>query len=416
MEEISLVNTRLGKYLVQAELGRGGMAIVYRAYDPTLERAVAIKVLAPHLVWQKEAVERFVREARAAAQLKHPNIVTIYDVGQESGWYYFVMEFLEGHELTDYIRGQGNFTTADVAALLRPVAAALDYAHRQGVVHRDIKPANIMVDQHGTPKLTDFGIARMAEGTRVTSTGTIMGTPEYMSPEQAQGFKVDARTDQFSLAIVAYEILTGQAPFMADSTMAILYKITHEPLPPLAQLRPDLPKGVGTVLEQALAKNPDDRFPTVSAFVDALEQALAGKAMKGFKPATRPISGPASRPVTPVLGVPAVAAPAPAPRRISTWVWVVIAVLILGLGGYAIVSGLMPLPFLASPTTTATLPPPTPTPPPTHTPDATATSAMGTIIAAAQTVGAPTATPTPTPTPLPTATPTPTLKATLTPT
>jgi len=282
----NLIGTRLGKYEIQAEIGRGGMGAVYKGYDPMLDRYVAVKVLAPHLVWEQEFVERFLREARAAARLKHAHIVTIHDVGQEGGWYYFVMEYLEGLPLKDVVLERGPLPPDEVLSILRPLAGALDYAHHRGLVHRDIKPANVTVSPGGLVTLTDFGIARAAQETRLTRTGTIVGTPEYMSPEQAKGLAVGARSDQYSLAVVAYEMLSGRVPFEAESTLALLHKIAYEPPPPIEQARPDLPAGVGDVLGRALAKEPGDRYPAVGAFVDALALALAGERVE--KPAERP--------------------------------------------------------------------------------------------------------------------------------
>ena len=276
MESNNLENTTLGKYRVEAEIGRGGMAAVFRGYDPDLDRYVAVKVLAPHLTWDEMFVERFLREARAAARIKHPNIVTIHDVGQQAGWHYFVMEYLDGHSLTDLIQQRGPFPPQAVLGILRPVASALDFAHHNGLVHRDIKPGNIMVSPRGHVTLTDFGIARAAQETRLTGTGTIVGTPEYMSPEQAKGLSVDSRSDQYSLAVVAYELLSGDVPFKADSTLALMYKLVHEPPPPISETRTDLPSGVQPTLARALSKEPGARFATVTAFVDDLQRALAG--------------------------------------------------------------------------------------------------------------------------------------------
>ena len=187
-----LTGARLGKYEIKTEVGRGGMGAVYKGYDPTLDRHVAVKVLAPHLVWEQEFVERFLREARAAARLKHTNIVTIHDVGQEAGWYYFVMEYLEGPTLTTIVQERRDLPPDEALSILRPLADALDYAHQRGLVHRDVKPGNIIVGPTGLVTLTDFGIARAAQETRLTSTGAIVGTPEYMSPEQAKGLTVSA--------------------------------------------------------------------------------------------------------------------------------------------------------------------------------------------------------------------------------
>jgi hypothetical protein len=277
MQGTNPVGTRLGKYEIRTEIGRGGMGAVYKGYDPTLDRYVAVKVLAPHLVWEKESVERFVREARSAAKLKHPGIVTIYDVGQEGGWYYFVMEYLEGEMLTAVIEQRGPLPSDDAVRVLRPLADALDYAHHRGLVHRDIKPSNVHIGLEGHVTLTDFGIARAAQESRLTATGTIVGTPEYMSPEQVRGLTADARSDQYSLAVVAYEMLSGRVPFEADSTLALLHMVAYEPPPPIHEVRADLPVGVQTVLARALAKQPGDRYATARAFVDALERAMAGE-------------------------------------------------------------------------------------------------------------------------------------------
>jgi Tol biopolymer transport system component len=280
MNAHSLVGSHLGKYEIKAEIGRGGMGSVYLGYDPLLDRQVAVKVLAPHLVWDHEFVERFVREARAAARLKHPNVVTVFDVGQEGGWYYFVMEHLAGETLAARLQSQGALSAQEALSILRPLAAALDYAHHRGIVHRDVKPGNVILGPEGQVTLMDFGIARAAQEGRLTGTGTVVGTPEYMSPEQARGMTVDARTDQYSLGVVAYQMLSGQVPFQADSTLALMYKIVHEPPPPLSQYRPDLPAEAGATLEQALAKEPGARYACASAFVEALEYALAGSTVR----------------------------------------------------------------------------------------------------------------------------------------
>jgi serine/threonine-protein kinase len=286
--DANLIGSRLGKYQIQAEIGRGGMGAVYKGYDPMLDRFVAVKVLAPHLVWEQEFVERFLREARAAARLKHPHIVTIHDVGQEAGWYYFVMEYLDGQPLRDVILTRGPLPLDKTLAILRPLAEALDYAHHRGIIHRDIKPANVIVSSGGQVSLTDFGIARAVQETRLTRTGTVVGTPEYMSPEQVRGLGADARSDLYSLAVVAYEMLSGKVPFEADSTLALLHKIAYEPAPPIHQIQLDLPAGIGPVLNKALAKDPGDRHPTASAFVDALAQAITAVSAEAPTPAPPP--------------------------------------------------------------------------------------------------------------------------------
>ena len=255
-----LVGRRLGKYEIQAEIGRGGMGTVYKGYDPLLERYVAIKVLAPHLIWEEGFVQRFLREARAAARLKHPNIVTIHDVGQEGSCYYFVMEYLEGQTLAEIIRQRGALPLQEVVHVLHSLAGALDYAHQRGLVHRDIKSINVIVDRAGVVTLTDFGIARAVQETRLTKTGMLVGTPEYMSPEQALGQEADHRTDIYSLGIVVYETLTGRVPFTATTPPAVLHQQVYDPPPPPSTLHPQAVGPVEAALLKARAKNPDDRY------------------------------------------------------------------------------------------------------------------------------------------------------------
>jgi hypothetical protein len=270
----SLVGSRLGKYEIQAEIGKGGMGMVYQGYDALLDRRVAVKVLAPHLVWEPGFIERFLREARSAARLKHASIVTIYDVGQQENWYYIVMEYLEGQTLAHIIRRQGALPLKQVLAFLRRLADALDYAHQSGLVHRDVKPGNIVVDSAGHVTLTDFGVARAAQETRLTTTGALVGTPQYMSPEQARGEEVGHCSDIYSLGVVAYEMLSGRAPFGATTPHAVLHQLIYDPPPSIRSRRPDLSADVDRVLTKALAKEPIARYETARGFVDALGQAL----------------------------------------------------------------------------------------------------------------------------------------------
>jgi hypothetical protein len=290
-----LVGRRLGKYEIQAEIGKGGMGMVCQGYDPLLDRRVAVKVLAPHLVWEPGFIERFLREARAAARLKHASIVTIYDVGQEGNWYYIVMEYLEGQTLSQIIRRQGALPVEKVLAVLSQLAKALDYAHQHRLVHRDVKPGNIVVNPAGQVTLTDFGVARAAQETRLTTTGALVGTPQYMSPEQAQGEEVDHRTDIYSLGVVAYEMLVGRAPFGATTPHAVLHQLIYDPPPSARSRRPDLPAEVDHVLSRALAKESAGRYETAGAFVNALGNALTGKARReGVRP--RPAARPEPQP------------------------------------------------------------------------------------------------------------------------
>jgi predicted Ser/Thr protein kinase len=283
----SLVGSNLGKYQITAEIGKGGMGLVYQGYDPLLDRQVAIKVLAPHLIWEPGFVERFLREARAAARLKHTGIVTIYDVGQEGERYYIVMEYLDGRTLGQIIRQEGPLAAEKVIGVLRQLAGALDYAHQQRLVHRDVKPGNVVVNSQGHATLTDFGVARAAQETRLTTTGALIGTPQYMSPEQAQGYDVDHRTDIYSLAVVAYEMLTGRAPFGATTPHAVLHQLIYEPPPPARSLRPDLPAEADRVLGRALDKEPARRYESAGAFVQTLQGALAPAPARA-KPGPRP--------------------------------------------------------------------------------------------------------------------------------
>ncbi|HFD38551.1 MAG TPA: serine/threonine protein kinase [Anaerolineae bacterium] len=311
----NLVGSRLGKYEIRAEIGRGGMGTVYLGYDPLLDRKVAVKVLAPHLAWESDFVERFLREARSAARLRHPSIVTIYDVGHEGNWYFLVMEYLAGPTLAQLIARQGPMSSSRALPILRQLADALDYAHRQGLIHRDVKPGNVIISDEGQATLTDFGVARAAQETRLTATGSVVGTPRYMSPEQARGDALDHRSDLYSLGVVAYEMLTGQVPFTATTPHAVLHKLIYEAPPPVRSRRPDLPPAIEPVMARALAKAPESRYQTGRELVQALEQALAA-------PASAP---PESRPAPPptVTAAP-VPTPAPAPPTAppsARWVW-----------------------------------------------------------------------------------------------
>ncbi|MFW6135875.1 MAG: serine/threonine-protein kinase, partial [Chloroflexota bacterium] len=410
----NLVGQQLGKYRIKDKIGSGGMGTVFKAYDPTLDRYAAVKVLAPHLVWQEEAIERFLREARAAARLRHPSIVTIYDVGQEKDCYYFAMEYLEGQTLTEILQERGSLPWPEVLSILRPLAAALDYAHGEGLVHRDIKPGNVVVGSQGRVTLTDFGIVHAAQQSRLTATGTLVGTPEYMSPEQAKGLTVDARSDQYSLGVVAYEMLGGRVPFSAESPFALLYKVTQEPLPDIREARPDLPVEAEQALAKALAKQPDDRYPTTTAFVDALEQAIVAETERATEPReAAPLPDAAT-----VVKKARAQAPArgrlPEPtRRIPVWAWAVGGVAALGLTVGIVMAarsghgGAPPTQEAAQPTT-AVVPAAaagtdteSPTPSPTETPSPT-----GSPTATPTTTSTPTTTPTMTPTVTPTETPT----------
>ena len=266
------------QYLIEAEIGRGGMAAVFRALDLRLHRHVAIKALPPELAFNTDVKTRFLREAQTAAQLSHPNIVPIYTVDERGGVVYFVMALVEGESLAARLARQPRLSVDAVRRVLAEVADALDYAHACSVVHRDIKPDNILIDRTtGRAVVTDFGIARAAVGdARLTLTGVAVGTPAYMSPEQAMGDRdVDGRSDQYSLGIVGYQMLVGQTPFKAANTPAMLVKHLSEIPRPVRESRPDVPAQLAAAIDRALSKKSEDRWPSAGAFRDALTAPLA---------------------------------------------------------------------------------------------------------------------------------------------
>ena len=269
---MSLVGQRLGEYEIVEEIGRGGMADVYRAYQPSLKRHVAIKALPHQYARDKVFVKRFLQEARTAARLEHPNIVPIHEDGEQDGLYYIVMRYVEGDTLKEIIEREGALPLPRVHRIVEHLAGALDYAHSQGVVHRDIKPSNIFVGGEDFVTLADFGIAVAVEATRLTRTGTLVGTPEYMSPEQAKGEEMDWRTDIYSLGIVTYEMLTGRVPFQASTPYAVLHSQIYEAPAPLAALKPNLPASLNRIIQGALSKDPDDRYQTARGLARALAE------------------------------------------------------------------------------------------------------------------------------------------------
>src|SRR5262245_11942119 len=267
-----LVGQQLGRYTILEEIGRGGMARVFRAQDTLLQRTVALKVLAPQLAVDPEFARRFEREAVTAANLRHPNIVTIFDVGEHNGLRYIAMEYVRGRSLHTILEEHGALGLSYAVGIVAPVAAALDYAHNQGAVHRDVKPHNIMIDSDGRVLLTDFGIAQAPEssgGERLTRTGIFMGTPEYISPEQASAQRVDGRSDLYSLGIATYEIITGKVPFSGATPQLIVAHAQNAPPPP-SKVDPSQPLELDVVMARILAKRPEQRFGSGAAFVEAL--------------------------------------------------------------------------------------------------------------------------------------------------
>ena len=260
----------IGEYEILAELGRGGMATVYLGHDIALDRKVAIKVMSPALLTGDGMVERFKREARTAASLSHPNIIPIYAVKEGDQIVYFVMKFVEGRPLDSIIKETGKLPIQMVQQILQQVGAGLGYAHKRGIIHRDVKPANVMVDTEGWAVVTDFGIAKVTETKGLTMTGATVGTPSYMSPEQCAAKELTGASDQYSLGVMAYEMLAGKLPFNADSIMAIMYSHFNDPPPPIDEVRPDCPPEIVTAVMRMLAKEPADRFPTVEDAISAI--------------------------------------------------------------------------------------------------------------------------------------------------
>lgn len=268
---------QIGRYRILDELGRGATGVVYRAQDPAIGRIIAIKTIRlsdfTDPAERERLRERLFREAQSAGMLSHPNIVTIYDIAEENGLAYIFMECVDGPPLEKVLNSPEPIPSANALSILRQTATALDYAHQKGIVHRDIKPANILIHEHTHAKITDFGVAKIMSQ-QMTQSGVMMGTPNYMSPEQVQGHAVDGRADQFSLAVIAYEILTGEKPFLADQLPALLFRIVREdPVPP-QRLNHTIGPQVEVVLKKALSKNANERYGTCIQFVDALEQAL----------------------------------------------------------------------------------------------------------------------------------------------
>src|ERR1035441_8897543 len=264
--------TKAGRYQIVGELGRGSMGVVYQGFDPIIGRTVAIKTMLPEGLSPQEFEEyktRFQREAMAAGILAHPNIITVYDFGEDGGVLYLAMEFLEGESLEKIVQEQTVLPIEAILPIYDQVCSALDHAHRNMVVHRDVKPANIMILHNGLVKMTDFGIAKMmAMG--MTQAGQILGTPNYMSPEQVKGRQIDGRSDIFSLGVILYELVTGEKPFGGQNITTVIYKIINEnPIPP-RELDASIPAGLSYVISKALAKNVDERYQTCRELAEDL--------------------------------------------------------------------------------------------------------------------------------------------------
>jgi hypothetical protein len=270
----SMIPTTIGRYEIVRELGRGAMGIVYEARDPNIGRTVALKTIRMDVAGavSEDLLRRFRNEAKAAGNLNHPNIVTVYDAGEHDGIFYMALELMEGGTLQDALAQRGRLPTPEVLDIVRQVCAGLDFAHARGIVHRDVKPANVMF-AHGVVKITDFGIANIGDG--MTMTGTVLGTPNYMSPEQVLGKPLDGRSDLFGMGVMLYEMVTGERPFEGQSVTTIMYKIVHEePIPP-RKLDVTIHPGLSAVVEKALAKAPEARYQSGAALSQALSDYRA---------------------------------------------------------------------------------------------------------------------------------------------
>ncbi len=319
----------LGAYRIINQVGQGGMATVYKAYQASMDRNVAIKVLPSQLAESKEFTQRFQQEARIIARLEHPHILPVFDYGESNGISYFVMRYLEAGTLKEKMGSGQPLPLNEIDRLFGQLADALSYAHSMGVIHRDLKPANALIDSRDNLFLTDFGIAKILEDAspRLTQTDAIMGTPAYISPEQAQAQKVDQRSDIYSLGIILYEMVTGQVPYTADTPLAVILKHVTHPLPLPSSVKTDIPEAIEHVLLKALAKNPDDRFATVAEFASTWKRALI---LKDTPPGRLDaLTAPAPATVTPQIAFPIGTQSTPAtvsttaPKSGSSMRWVI---------------------------------------------------------------------------------------------
>jgi serine/threonine protein kinase len=283
-----------GRYRIEDVLGRGGMASVYLARDEELERPVAVKVLAEHIADQPVFHDRFLREARLAAQLSHPNIVQVFDVGEEDGSPFIVMECVEGSTLGDELKERGRLDPDEVVDLALQICGGLEHAHAAGLVHRDIKPQNLLLRPDGTVKIADFGIARAAETTRLTQIGSVLGTAAYLAPEQALGEEVTAAADLYSLGCVLYELLIGRTPYVFETLPELVVKHREEVIPPVRELRPEVPERLEAAVMHALARNPEYRPESAAALAEEL-------AVASPDPPTRPLPSATGTQATEVL-------------------------------------------------------------------------------------------------------------------
>jgi serine/threonine protein kinase len=319
-----------GRYRIEGQVGHGGMARVYRATDTVLGRTVAVKVLEAGHASDPAFVDRFRREARSAARLNHPNLVSVYDTGSDGPVHYIVMEFVEGRTLAEVLAGEAPFAPERAAEIAKIIAEALSFAHAEGLVHRDVKPGNVMITPQGQVKVMDFGIARLTTAHTITQTSTVLGTASYLAPEQAQGLRVDGRADVYALGVVLYEMLAGRVPFVADSAVAVASKHVMEQPEPPSKWRRGVPPALEAIAMRALAKDPADRFQGAAEMAGALAEFGAGGATMV------PAGGPATTaPLARTDVLPPVTRGAPgshaAPRRSPWWIRALVILILAAL-------------------------------------------------------------------------------------
>jgi serine/threonine protein kinase len=390
---------RFGRYEIKAEIGRGGMATVYHAYDPRFEREVAIKVLPREMLHDPQFRTRFEREAKTIAMLEHPAIVPVYDFGEEDGQPYFVMRYMTGGSLSERLKN-GPLPLKEAARILEHIAPALDEAHAKGIIHRDLKPGNILFDQYNEPYISDFGIAKFAASQTNVTGSAIVGTPAYMSPEQAQGEgSVDGRSDIYGLGVILFEMLTGIQPYQGNTPMSVVVKHITEPVPHILDVLPSLPPALETVIEKAMAKDRDQRFGSVRAVAEALNAVVRGETpdlesadvTRVAYTKTAVSKPPASQAKTVLAGkgeqVPTGAA---APRKPGLWIGLGVAALLVCVAAAGVIIFKDKIPFLAGPAPTAT---PT-SPGPSSTPQVQEATRTNTVVLPPAATDTPTASPT----------------------